>query len=114
MKKVILIIILFAIVLIVNQYNVNAMIKTKKCQKELTLKNININNLNDYLKSVDNKIIKLCTKNYCDYFKYDNKENSVNTFLESYYNYLLTNYNEDVAISNTKNIIFTKLIVNTC
>lgn len=115
MKKLLVITILFAIVLILNQFNVNAMIKTKKCQKELTLNNINLSNIKDYLNSIDKRIMKLCVSDYCDYYKYDNQNESLNSFVKSYYKYLKSSYDEETAISKiNQNFVFTKLVINDC
>lgn len=114
-RKILLIILLLALIFILNQYNVDAMIKNYKCQKEISLKDINLNNIKEYLKSVDKTIIKLCIDEYCGFYKYKNKDQSLTSYLNNYYIYLNDNFDEEVAANQlNRNIYFTKMIVYEC
>ena len=88
MKKYFFILILFLIFIV----SVSA--------KSINNTNLNSNDLLDYLKeqNINDKVIKVCNIDYCDYLKYDNLEKSVNKYIEDYLNYIKEKTDEDTSL----------------
>lgn len=101
MKKYFFILILFLIFIV----SVSA--------KSINNTNLNSNDLLDYLKeqNINDKVIKVCNIDYCDYLKYDNLEKSVNKYIEDYLNYIKEKTDEDTSLRvSLKGFLITEVI----